>query len=135
MGNKKKIKNLELVRNLFNQWNKYLKSKSAKTMASFYSDDCSFLPTLNKELKRWKEWAKEYFEHFLEKNPIWKIIEDEVHEIGNDTYVHHGLYDFEVDWGEKGKRKIAKARFTYIWKKNDEKYEIIHHHSSLKPTK
>jgi len=52
MGNKEKTEDLELVRNLFNKWNEGLKTKSPETMASFYADNCSFLPTLNGELKR-----------------------------------------------------------------------------------
>lgn len=127
-----KKKNIKFVRELFNKWNEWLKTKSPEVMADFYSDNCLFLPTLNWEFKKWKQWAKEYFEHFLQKNPIGKIIEDDIIKISDDFYIHVWMYDFEVDW--KNWRKITKARFTFIWKDLwDNNWKIIHHHSSLKP--
>jgi len=127
-----KNETLKIVKELFDRWNNWLETNSPETMASFYLDDYSFLPTLNGELKKWKKWAKEYFEHFLEKNPTWEIIEDTAEKISDDTYLHSWLYNFEVDWNWW--REKVEARFTYIWKKLwNGHWKIIHHHSSVRP--
>ena len=62
-----------------------------------------------------------------------RIVEDKIQPLGEDSYVHSGLYDFEM--GHVDNREIANARFTYVWKKDKNgKWRILHHHSSLKPS-
>lgn len=96
------------------------------------------MPTLNPELKKGKDGAKEYFHHFLEKNPEGKIIEDMIQEVSFDesgetiSFIHSGLYNFEV--GGPDQREVVAARFTFVYAKNkDGHWEILHHHSSLVP--
>lgn len=123
---------LEIARANFQKWNEALKTKDASKVAELYSKDSSFLPTLNGEFKAGQEEAEGYFEHFLLKNPSGKVVEEKVQPLG-DSYVHSGLYDFEV--GPADKREIVEARFTYVWQdinKNGQ-WKIIHHHSSVKP--
>lgn len=122
----------------FKIWNDALLSKDPAEVAKLYTDNTSFLPTLNPELKKDADGAKDYFKHFLEKNPSGKIIEEVSQETsadsaGNPTgYLHSGLYDFEI--GEPDNRKTVEARFTFLWMKNKMgEWKIAHHHSSLKP--
>ncbi|MDX9970367.1 MAG: SgcJ/EcaC family oxidoreductase [Candidatus Gracilibacteria bacterium] len=121
----------------FEIWNDSLQTKEPEKVAALYSDDATFLPTVLGEFKRGKTGAKEYFVHFLEKNPSGRIVQDEVQEISQDKYLHCGHYDFEIDNKDEGAtspRKTVNARFSYVWKKKEDgSYEILHHHSSLKP--
>jgi len=122
---------LEVAHSNFKMWNEALQTKNPKRVALLYSDDASFLPTLNGELKTGQEEAEGYFEHFLLKNPFGRILKERVQPLG-DSYIHSGLYDFEV--GKDGERQTVKARFTYVWQKEkDGNWRIIHHHSSVKP--
>ena len=131
MENMEKQKNfLEIARENFKKWNEALQTKDASKVAELYSKDNSFLPTLNGEFKAGQEEAEGYFEHFLLKNPAGKIVEEKIQPLG-DAYIHSGLYDFEV--GPADKREIVEARFTYVWREEDGKWKILHHHSSLKP--
>ena len=42
------------------------------------------------------------------------------------------LLDFEV--GPVDDRKVVEARFSFVWKKDDQgEWKIVHHHSSAKP--
>ena len=76
--------------------------------------------------------AEEYFKHFLIKNPRGKIIQEEVQILGTDGYLHSGMYDFEVGPGDD--RKVVEARFSFVWKKDDQgEWKIVHHHSSARP--
>jgi len=98
-----------------------------------YSNEATFLPTLNGELKRGVDGAIEYFEHFLTKNPFGTIIESVTQESSDkNTIIYSGLYNFEI--GPEDQRELAQARFTYVFQKNSkEDWSIIHHHSSLQP--
>ena len=123
----------KIAEDLFAKWNETLQTKDKQKVAVLYSEDATFLPTLNGELKRGVAGAEEYFEHFLTKNPLGTIIESAVQESADgDTIIYSGLYDFEVDADDA--RETVHARFTFVFQKNSsDKWEIIHHHSSLQP--
>lgn len=116
----------------FSLWNETLLSKDPQKVAELYAEDATFLPTVSKEFKKGQSGAAEYFTHFLEKNPVGEIIEDEVQPMGDGYYLHSGRYNFKV--GPENEKKEIEARFSLVWRKNTEgKWEIIHHHSSLRP--
>jgi len=42
------------------------------------------------------------------------------------------MYDFKV--GSGSDRQVVEARFSFVWKKDDNGvWKIVHHHSSAKP--
>lgn len=119
---------LAKARRLFENWNKALETGNPQVVADLYTDDCTFLPTMSPEFKKGKEGAKEYFDHFLLKDPKGQIVEDSAQSLGKGCICHSGLYNFEV--GPQDVREIVRARFTFVW---NSKGEIVHHHSSLLP--
>lgn len=122
---------LQKARDMFQKWNDALRTGDPKVVAELYTEDNMFLPTLSGIFEFGKEGDVEYFEHFLAKHPVGKIVEDDVR-VENDTIIHAGFYDFEVDDGNGG-RDTVEARFTFVWERNGGDWKIIHHHSSLKP--
>lgn len=124
----------KIARENFAKWNQALLAKDAAKVVELYSADNTFLPTLSPEFKGGKDQAKEYFAHFLLKNPEGEIITDKVQELSENTYLHSGLYNFQV--GTEDNRQIVEARFSFVWQKDGAgDWKIIHHHSSVKPTK
>lgn len=136
----------KIVQQNFSRWNDALKTRDPKKVTALYAKDATFLPTVSGEFKKGKKGVKEYFEHFLKKNPLGKIVDEKIQILGADCYLHSGLYNFElVEEGEsrnnlgtapwpKGNRKLLEARFSFVWRKNKRgKWEIIHHHSSIRP--
>lgn len=124
----------EVARKNFSMWAEALLTKDPKKVAELYSKDNTFLPTVSGEFKHGAGEAEGYFVHFLEKNPKGKIMEESVQPLGENYYLHSGLYNFELDNGEGGK-KTVEARFTFVWRKEpDGSWKIIHHHSSVKPS-
>lgn len=122
----------EIARANFSMWTDALLTKESSRVADLYSADATFLPTVSPEFKYGKAEAEKYFEHFLQKNPNGNIVKEKIQPLGNDIYLHSGLYDFEV--GANGKKDIVKARFSFVWRKEpDGEWRIIHHHSSVKP--
>lgn len=123
---------LEIAHDNFERWNEALQTRDAKKVALLYSEDNTFLPTMSPDFKFGQNEAEGYFEHFLLKNPFGKIVEDKVQTLGEDLYLHSGLYNFEI--GPSEKRETAEARFTYVWQKDkDGQWKILHHHSSVRP--
>lgn len=116
----------------FSRWNEALLTKDPKEVAKLYIEDATFLPTLSPEFKKGKQGAEEYFIHFLEKDPIGTIIEEEIQIFGDTRYLHSGMYNFEV--GPVNDRTMVEARFSMVWEKDDVgEWKISHHHSSMKP--
>jgi uncharacterized protein (TIGR02246 family) len=116
----------------FNRWNEALLSRDPKAVAELYTEDATFLPTLSPEFKSGKKETEEYFAHFLQKNPIGTVLEEKIQTLSPKSYLHSGMYNFEV--GPADDRQIVEARFTYLWTQTEEgKWKIAHHHSSVKP--
>lgn len=124
--------NLEIARENFKKWNDLLQTKDPKKVAELYADEATFLPTMSGKFKSGQEETEEYFEHFLQKDPFGKIIEEKVQFTDPNHYLHSGLYDFEVK--DKEARSIVRARFTFLWGKDEKgEWKILHHHSSVLP--
>lgn len=122
----------DLATSNFKRWNDALQTKNPEAVAALYTEDNSFLPTLSPEFKHGRSGAAAYFHHFLEKNPFGTIVDEQVQALGENAYLHSGMYEFEV--GSTDKRSLVEARFSYVWvKENDGVWRIAHHHSSLKP--
>ena len=121
----------EIASKNFVLWTEALQTKDPQKVAELYASDNTFLPTMSAEFKRGRSGAEEYFGHFLKKNPEGEIKKEEIQPLGENTYLHSGMYDFEVD--KNGGRDVVEARFSFVWKKEDGKWKIIHHHSSVKP--
>jgi len=117
----------------FKTWSESLTTKNPKTVAGLYTEDATFLPTVSSEFKKGQGGAEEYFHHFLEKDPKGEVVEEEVQFLGENCYLHSGMYNFEVNSPEGG-RQIVEARFSFVWQKNERgEWKILHHHSSVRP--
>lgn len=122
----------KIAKENFERWNSALLTGEAKNVAMLYTEESSFLPTVSPEFKKGQTEAEGYFKHFLEKNPKGEIIADRVQQITESSYLHSGLYNFEL--GPDENRQIVEARFTFLWEKNEAgEWMIAHHHSSVKP--
>jgi uncharacterized protein (TIGR02246 family) len=116
----------------FNIWIDALKSKDAKKVASLYDKkDAILIPTVSSKVRHNQEEIEDYFKYFLKKNPIGKIDEANIRIFGNIA-INSGLYTFSLD-DENKNRVNVKARFTFVYKKVDNNWVIIEHHSSVLP--
>lgn len=123
--------NLEIARLNFKRWNEALLAKNPEKVAQLYALNATLLPTLSPVFRVGREQIQNYFEHFLQKNPAGKVVEEQIQFLGQG-YAHSGNYDFTV--GPENARQTINARFTFIWGKNEKgEWQILHHHSSLMP--
>jgi len=126
---------LGTARDNFKRWNDALQTKNAATVANMYiSNNLSFLPTVSGDhIKSGGTGTdtEDYFKSFVQKNPFGTITDDSVQVYNADTYLHSGMYTFDL--GEADARTPVEARFSYVWQKVGNEWKIAHHHSSVRP--
>jgi hypothetical protein len=83
-----------------------------------YTENNMFLPTMSGNFEFGRDGDEKYFKHFLEKNPVGTIMQDDVR-VSCDFIVHAGMYNFEID-SESNGREVVEARFTFVYNQDDE---------------
>jgi uncharacterized protein (TIGR02246 family) len=118
------------VISFFDRWNNSLKSKDPEKVAENYAEKAVLLPTLANEPRIGRAQIKDYFLHFLKKNPV-ATVNQRIIEHGCNWATDTGLYTFQTTVA--GEKRDVKARYSYVYENIDGKWLIIHHHSSLMP--
>lgn len=116
------------VRNLFYLWNDALDTLDSDLVASRYTKDAVLLPTVSDKPRTDYAGIKEYFDMFLKLKPQGQIISSYV-TIGDGWCKDVGIYEFNM--GATGAK--VKARYSFVYTKEDGQWKISHHHSSAMP--
>ncbi|MDR2831522.1 MAG: SgcJ/EcaC family oxidoreductase [Rickettsiales bacterium] len=112
---------------LFDRWNDSLKTGDAYQVDANYTNDAVLLPTLSSDPRITSVQRVDYFKNFLTKYPTAKIDSHTI-TIGCNKAIDTGLYTFRP---KGGKELRARYTFTYRWDNN--RWLISSHHSSLPP--
>lgn len=118
----------EDIRGLFYKWNDALATGDSAVVASLYGKDAVLLPTVSDIPRTDFDSIKNYFDAFLLKKPQG-VIQQSFVKIANDWAQDNGIYEFTM--GADGTK--VKARYTYIYTKENGAWKIAHHHSSQMP--
>ncbi len=121
--------NTNIAQENFARWDGALRTGDAAKVEALYADDLTLLPTMQTKTISTREGARQYFEFFGSFHPTVEILEEFVRPVSTESYMHCGVYRFIVDT-KKGTREPLDARFSFLWKKKGEAWEILHHHSS-----
>eukprot|EP00640_Fibrocapsa_japonica_P000638 CAMPEP_0113952594 /NCGR_PEP_ID=MMETSP1339-20121228/90506_1 /TAXON_ID=94617 /ORGANISM="Fibrocapsa japonica" /LENGTH=628 /DNA_ID=CAMNT_0000961239 /DNA_START=70 /DNA_END=1956 /DNA_ORIENTATION=+ /assembly_acc=CAM_ASM_000762 len=116
------------VRALFYLWNSALATGDSRIVASRYTKNPVLLPTVSDTPRTDFDSVKDYFDAFLLKAPQGKIVDGYI-TIGDGWASDTGIYEFTM--GATGDK--VKARYTYLYVKEDGFWKIQHHHSSVMP--
>jgi uncharacterized protein (TIGR02246 family) len=116
------------VRNLFGLWNDALATGDSSIVASRYTKSPLLLPTVSDTPRTDFDGVKDYFDAFLLKQPDGKILDGHI-KVGDGWASDAGVYEFTM--GTTGDK--VKARYTFIYAKEDGEWKIQHHHSSAMP--
>jgi len=117
------------VRGLFNLWNNALATLDPDQVAARYSKTPCLLPTVSDVPRTDYDSIKAYFVDFLKKEPQGTILESYVTS-GPDWCMDDGIYEFK--FGATG--DMVKARYSFVYTKDDDStWKIAHHHSSQMP--
>jgi len=116
------------IASLFNRWNKSLKSGDPDQVVKNYAKNSILLATLANKPRLTIAEKKSYFKFFLTNKPSGKINTRKI-EVGYDTAVDAGIYTFT--FAKTG--AVVKARYTFTYRFNKNKWLITSHHSSRMP--
>ena len=120
------------MENVLKNWIKHVSNKDLVNVVDMYAEDGVLLGTFSDVVRKGKNDIEDYFKFFLKKNPTANLVQKETHIINDNNFTVCGFYDFEVDSGD-GNRVISKARFSFVFQKQNELFKILSHHSSIMP--
>lgn len=118
---------------LFDTWNQALQSGDPDQVTALYAFDGILLPTISNQVRHNHAEIRDYFVHFLAKKPQGKIDESNIR-IFNDIAINSGVYTFNFTPPDEAALS-ATARFTFVYRWQDDRWQIVEHHSSLMPEK
>jgi len=116
------------IASLFNRWNKSLKSGDPNKVVKNYAKNSILLATLANKPRLTVAQKRSYFKFFLANKPSGEINYRKI-EVGHDTAVDAGIYTFT--FAKTG--AVVKARYTFTYRFNRNKWLITSHHSSRMP--
>ena len=112
---------------LFEEWNTALQTGEPKNVTALYESNAILLPTISNQVRHNHEEIEDYFIHFLAKGPKGVINESNIRTFG-DIAINSGIYTFTFSDGNS-----VQARFTYVYRRNGQRWLIVEHHSSALP--
>ncbi len=116
------------IENLFESWNDALATGDPDQVTRLYAADAVLLPTLSNQVRHNHDEIRDYFVGFLAKGPSGVIDESNTRALADDLASNAGVYTFTFADGSQ-----AKARFSYLYRRDDDGWRIIEHHSSGMP--
>ena len=116
------------IASLFDRWNKSLKSGDPDHVVKNYAKNSILLATLANKPRLTVAEKRSYFKFFLANKPSGKINYRKI-EVGYDMAVDAGIYTFT--FAKTG--AVVKARYTFTYRFNRNKWLITSHHSSRMP--
>ncbi len=112
---------------LFDEWNAALQSGDPGRVAELYATDAILLPTASNQVRHDHAGIRDYFAPFLAKGPNGAIDESNVRVFG-DIAINSGVYTFSL-----ADSSAVQARFTFVYRRSGDRWQIIEHHSSRMP--
>ena len=116
------------IASLFDRWNKSLKSGDPDQVVKNYAKNSILLATLANKPRLTVAEKRSYFKSFLINKPSGKINYRKI-EVGYDTAMDAGVYTFTF----AKTKAVVKARYTFTYRFNNNKWLITCHHSSRMP--
>lgn len=113
---------------LFERWNAALATGNPDAVTSLYAENAILLPTVSNRVRHNHAEIRDYFVSFLAKQPQGVIDEANVRFLADDLVINSGVYTFSFGNGDR-----VSARFTYLYRRVDDEWRIIEHHSSAMP--
>lgn len=114
----------------FVTWNQALQTGDPDKVVACYAADAILLPTVSAKVRHNHDEIRDYFVLFLAKKPHGRIIEQNIR-IFDSIAINSGLYTFSLT--EDGAQADVAARFTFVYRKHEDGWLIIEHHSSILP--
>lgn len=115
------------VARLFDRWNAALATGEPSEVSALYANDAVLLPTLSNQPRVSREAKEDYFRMFLALKPTGTIEFRRIR-IDCDSALDAGIYRFAFADG-----RLVRARYTFVYGREDGRWRITSHHSSAMP--
>jgi uncharacterized protein (TIGR02246 family) len=115
---------------LFDKWNEALQTGKPDEVVKLYAPDAVLLPTVSNKVRRNPAELKDYFEQFLQLKPRGKIDQQNIRIFG-PVAINSGIYTFTLT--KHGKPSQVQARYTFVYRRDGDRWLIVEHHSSAMP--
>jgi len=103
---------------LFDRWNESLATHDPDKVTANYAADAVLLPTLSNRPRTDSAAMKEYFLHFVERNPR-AVIDTRTIRIGCNTASDVGTYTFTLSGKTPDTTETLKARYSFVYEWRD----------------
>jgi uncharacterized protein (TIGR02246 family) len=117
---------------LFDRWNESLATHDPEKVVANYAPDAVLLPTVSNRPRTDPTAIKDYFIHFVDRNPR-ATIDTRTIRVGCNTAFDVGTYTFLLSGEKSGTTETVKARYSFVYEWRDGRWLIVHHHSSAMP--
>tara|TARA_B100001094_G_C18120667_1_gene766651 strand:- start:41 stop:415 length:375 start_codon:yes stop_codon:yes gene_type:complete len=105
-------------------WASSIAPNNSVEMVKFYSPKAVLVGTYSEPMEVGHKQIKAYFDFFLDRKSITCTLLDNVNQILDCCIISSGVYEFNVD-GDK-----VVARYSYVFKEENNRMRIVNHHSS-----
>ena len=113
---------------LLQKWTSAIKNGDPKQVTKLYDENGILLGTFSPKERVGHELILEYFEGLLKSPVEVQIVSEHLYfRTSESAVVNSGLYNFITNG------KTINARFSFVYSKNDDRWKIIAHHSSILP--
>lgn len=113
------------------EWTMAVASADVDRITGLYHKEAVLWGTLSPVIRNTPGLIREYFVNFASQEEInGKVTSKETRIYGN-TAIISGEYTFTWKLGEKSIQ--VPARFSFVYRKEDDKWLIVDHHSSVVP--
>lgn len=116
-----------VIASLFDDWNAALKSRDPSKVVALYASDAILLPTVSNQVRHNLQEIESYFVDFVAKGPSGKIDQSNIR-VFDHLAINSGVYTFSFD-----DQTEVQARYTFVYRRQDDGWVIIEHHSSKMP--
>lgn len=123
----------ENVNHLVQQWLDLLAQKDLEGILELYCPEAALMPTLRNKIHKTRDERKEYFEFFLSFPKLHGTIISQYSRFYGNVAINTGVYKFL--FLQNGLEAEIFARFSFIHKKENDRWLIVDHHSSAFPEK
>lgn len=113
------------------RWFECINRNDLDGVVGLYDDRATFHPTLSGEFIQNTKDVRRYFVRFLSMNPQIIVVKFDLRELLETAFVFSGVMN--IDIAENGEQSTIHARFTFVWKLNEDRWRIAHHHNSVVP--
>jgi hypothetical protein len=124
---------LHPARAIYNDWVDAMvcPKNDVHRIVDLYHSNAVLVPTFSPIICTTREDLNNYFKNLIVLPELTVSTEQFLSTECNDTIINSGLYTFQYKSGDK--IVTVPARFTFVYKKDNDRWLIINHHSSQLP--